>query len=218
MTESISFSNQAELGGVYILAQRAGPSTGTPTFTEQADIDFALHASFGDTKPIVLAPSTYEEAYTMIGKALNRSDIYQHPVIFLTDKQFSESYRSVSPQTVQAEPIQRGKLLQTPPEDFLRYQLTDDGISPYTLPGTIHGEFIAPSYEHSESGATSEDPEMKVAQTNKRAKKMDTFVLNEFTDTFAGYEIINPDAAKFFVSFGANRRVLNSYCHDHPER
>ena len=66
MTESISFSHQAELGGVYILAQRAGPSTGTPTYTEQADISFALHASFGDTKPIVLAPSTFAEGYSLI--------------------------------------------------------------------------------------------------------------------------------------------------------
>lgn len=134
MTESISFSHQAELGGVYILVQRAGPSTGTPTYTEQADIDFALHASFGDTKPIVIVPSTAEEAYTMIGKALNRSDIYQHPVIMLTDKQFAESYRSIPEHKLFPEPIHRGKLLQEPPEDFLRYTSSDDGISPYTIP------------------------------------------------------------------------------------
>lgn len=46
MTESISFSNQAEIGGVYVLAQRDGPSTGTPTFTAQGDIAYALNASF----------------------------------------------------------------------------------------------------------------------------------------------------------------------------
>ena len=46
MTESISFSNQAEIGGLYVLAQRDGPSTGTPTFTGQGDIAYALNASF----------------------------------------------------------------------------------------------------------------------------------------------------------------------------
>ena len=46
MTESIAFSNQAEIGGVYVLAQRDGPSTGTPTFTAQADLNYALNASF----------------------------------------------------------------------------------------------------------------------------------------------------------------------------
>jgi 2-oxoglutarate ferredoxin oxidoreductase subunit alpha len=66
MTESISFSNQAELGGVYVLAQRDGPSTGTPTFTGQGDLNYALNASFGDTFPIVVAPSTYQDGYAMI--------------------------------------------------------------------------------------------------------------------------------------------------------
>src|SRR5574344_245386 len=98
MTESISFSNQAEIGGVYILSQRDGPSTGTPTFTGQADLTFALNASFGDTKPIVFAPSTFEEAYTFAGKALNWSDQYQHPVIILLDKQLSESYLTINPE------------------------------------------------------------------------------------------------------------------------
>ena len=95
MTESISFSNIAELWWVYILSQRDGPSTGTPTYTGQWDLNYALNASFGDTYPIVVAPSTFEEWYALIWKALNRSDIYQYPVIFLIDKQLSESYLSV---------------------------------------------------------------------------------------------------------------------------
>ena len=52
MSESLSYSHQAEIGGVYILSQRAGPSTGTPTFQEQSDLLYALNASFGDTKPV----------------------------------------------------------------------------------------------------------------------------------------------------------------------
>lgn len=73
-----------------MLAQRDGPSTGTPTFTGQSDLNYALNASFGDTFPIVVAPSTYQDGYNLIGKALNRSDQYQHPVIVLSDKQYSE--------------------------------------------------------------------------------------------------------------------------------
>jgi len=107
MSESISFSNQAELGGVYVLSQRAGPSTGTPTFTGQSDLNYALNASFGDTFPIVFAPYTFENGYNLIGKALNWSDIYQHPVIFLVDKSFSEGYMSVDTTHLQAESIQK---------------------------------------------------------------------------------------------------------------
>ncbi|MCX6824254.1 MAG: hypothetical protein NT085_03945 [candidate division SR1 bacterium] len=184
MTESISFSNQAELGGVYILSQRDGPSTGTPTFTGQSDLNYALNASFGDTFPIVLAPSSFEEGYNLIGKALNRSDIYQHPVIFLIDKQLSESYLSIDKTKLISEPILRGKLQINGSEGFKRYELSADGISKVTLPGTENGEFIATSYEHDENGATNEDPIIKKQQQDKRFKKLETFVQQEFTKDF----------------------------------
>ncbi|MDD3262955.1 MAG: hypothetical protein PHR61_03845 [Candidatus Absconditabacteria bacterium] len=217
MTESISFSNQAEIGGVYVLAQRDGPSTGTPTYTGQADLAYALNASFGDTFPIVLAPSTFEEGYNLIGTALNWSDIYQHPVIVLTDKQFSEGYIAIDPKNLKSAEIKRGKLVQGS-EGYKRYELTNDGISQWTTPGTENGEFIATSYEHDEYGATNEDPEIKKAMQNKRDQKLKTFVQQEFTQDFYGYEIINPNAEKFFVTYGRNRYVLEDYIRNNSDK
>lgn len=211
MTESISFSHIAELWWLYILSQRDGPSTGTPTYTGQSDLNYALNASFGDTFPIVFAPSSFEEWYTFIWKALNRSDIYQHPVIFLIDKQLSESYLSVDKSKLVSEPISRGKLQSTWTEWYKRYELAIDGISPVTLPGTENGEFIATSYEHDEYGTTNENPVIKKQQQDKRFKKLETFVQQEFTKDFYGYEIINPEAKEFFVTFGVNRYVLEEY-------
>ena len=233
MTESISFSNIAELWWVYILSQRDGPSTGTPTFTGQSDLNYALNASFGDTFPIVLAPSSFEEWYSLIWKALNWSDIYQHPVIYLIDKQLSEWYLSIDKAKLMSYPILRGKLMtdvtlnamkgmnkstldsslpaQNDGVGFKRYELTNDGISPVTLPGTENGEFITTSYEHDEYGATNEDPIIKKQQQDKRFKKLITFVQQEFTKDFYGYEIINPEAKEFFVTFGINRYVLEDY-------
>jgi len=89
--------------------------------------------------------------------------------------------------------------------------LTNDGISPVTLPGTENGEFIATSYEHDESGSTNEDPIIKKQQQDKRFKKMETFIQQEFTEDFYGYEIINPEAKEFFVTFGVNRYVLEDF-------
>jgi len=217
MTESISFSNQAEIGGVYVLAQRDGPSTGTPTYTGQADLAYALNASFGDTFPIVLAPSTFEEWYNLIWKALNRSDTYQHPVIMLTDKQFSEWYFAIDPKNLKAEPIKRWKLVQGS-EWYKRYELTNDGISPWTTPGMENWEFITTSYEHDEYGATNEDPEIKKAMQDKRDQKLKTFVQQEFTESFYGYEIKNPEAEKFFITYGRNRFVLEDYIRNHPDQ
>ena len=215
MTESISFSNIAELGGVYILSQRDGPSTGTPTYTGQGDLNYALNASFGDTFPIVLAPSTFEESYNLIGKALNRSDVYQHPVIYLIDKQLSEGYLSVDSKDLFAEKINRGKLQDMNAlEGYQRYANTEDGISPYVYPGTENGEFITTSYEHEASGATTEDPIIKKEQQDKRNRKLETFVHQEFTEDFYGYEIANPDAEVFFVTYWVNRYVLADYIKD----
>lgn len=218
MSESISFSNQAELGGVYVLAQRDGPSTGTPTFTGQCDVNYALHASFGDTNPIVLYPSTFEEAYSFAGKALNWSDQYQHPVILLSDKQLSESYVSIDPQKLLAEPIKRGKKADSTAEDqFKRYEFSPDGISPYSVPWTEHTTFIATSYEHDEYGSTNEEPTMKGKMMEKRAQKLKTFVEQEFNSDFYGYEIINPDAETFYITMGINRYALEQHIKDKAE-
>lgn len=218
MTESISFSNQAELGGVYVLAQRDGPSTGTPTFTGQGDVNYALHASFWDTKPIVLYPSTFDEAYSFAGKALNWSDQYQHPVILLSDKQLSESYLSIDPQNLLAEPIKRGKKADSTAEDqFKRYEFSSDGISPYSVPWTEHTTFIATSYEHDEYGSTNEDPTMKGKMMEKRAQKLKTFVEQEFDSDFYGYEIINPDAEIFYITMGINCYALEQHIKGNAE-
>lgn len=63
MVEGISFAVQAEIPLVMVLSQRAGPSTGTPTFHEQGDINLALNPSFGDFEHIVIAPSSLEDGY-----------------------------------------------------------------------------------------------------------------------------------------------------------
>lgn len=217
MSESISFSNQAELWWVYILSQRDGPSTGTPTFTGQSDLTYALNASFGDTFPIVIAPSNFEDGYQLIGKALNWSDQYQHPVIVLLDKQYSESYLSVDMTKLHAEPINRWKLLSEKDiseDNFKRYEFTKDGISPWSIPGFVNGEFITTSYEHDEYGATNENPLIKKDMQDKRDQKLKTFVEKEFNKDFYGYEIINPKAEKFFITYGFNRLAIENYIQD----
>lgn len=210
MTESVWFANQTEIGWVYILSQRDGPSTGTPTFTSQWDLDFALNSSFWETKPIVLIPSSLDEWYSMIGKALNYAKIYQHPIIVMLDKQFSESYISFEDKYLKHTEIDLG-LLESEPKEFTRYKNTKSGISPYSVPGMPEGEFMASSYEHDEFWATNEDPSIKWMMTEKRFRKMDTFVKNEFTKENYWFEIINPEAETLFISFGVNTYVLQDY-------
>lgn len=229
MTESISFSHQAEIGGVYVLGMRDGPSTGTPTFSAQGDLAFAMNASFGETSPIVLAPSTFEEAYQMMMLALNWSDRYQHPTIVLVDKQLCEGYKSIDPHDLRQVPLDRGELLShaqnTLPTDkeseeiqdtYLRYQITESGISPYAIPGEGL-TWMTTSYQHDEAGATSESPEDKRQQMQKRFKKRTTFLAQEKLEHHAAYEIINPYAQKFFITRGINRYNLELLIKDKPD-
>ncbi len=212
MTESIWFSNQAEIWGVYILSQRDWPSTWTPTFTWQADLNYALNASFWDTKPIVFAPSTFEEAYTFTWKALNWSDQYQHPIIMLVDKQLSESYLSINQKTLKAEKIKKWELIKWGKEDtFKRYEITDSWISPYSIPWVENTTFIATSYEHDEYWFTNEEPNTKKAMMEKRARKLETFIKEEFNEEYYWYEIINPEAKTFYITMWINRYPLEQH-------
>ena len=205
MVESLAFANQAEIWWVYVLSQRDWPSTGTPTFVAQWDLDIALNAWFGETKPIVLAPSSYEEAYEMIARALNRSEIYQHPVIFLVDKTLSECLMSIDVNKLKEPEIKHGEIAkESDSDEYLRYKDTESWISPKAVPWTKNTLFIATSYEHTESWATNEDPKIKVQQMEKHARKIETFKNKELKEWIA-YEIINPNAKKFFITWWINR-------------
>ncbi|QFR38788.1 hypothetical protein A9Q91_00955 [Candidatus Gracilibacteria bacterium 28_42_T64] len=210
MTEAVSFAVQAEFPITIVFSQRAGPSTGTPTFFEQGDLNFALNPTFGDFDHIVLYPSTLEEAYYFGGLALNLADKYQTQVIILMDKQSSELNGTLGKLNVPE--IERGVILNNPPQDYKRYELTDTGVSPRVHVGTKNGDFIASSYEHDEYGATSEDPKVKVAMTQKRFKKLENFYKKE---NISGYEIINSEAKKMiittsFTSYTANEFIKNN--------
>jgi 2-oxoglutarate ferredoxin oxidoreductase subunit alpha len=196
MTEALSFAAQAEFPIVAVLSQRAGPSTGTPTYHEQSEISYALVPTFGGGDHVVLIPSTMEEGFTMAGQALNIAQKYQTTVIILTDKQYSEGKVTIT--KLEPAPIDRGKLIENPPADYKRYAFTEDGISPYVRVGTENGDFIASSYEHDEYGATTEEPELKVAMTEKRARKLQNFYKNE---GIRGFRVVNPAAKKMIVTF-----------------
>ena len=213
MVEAICFSQQAELWIVMILAQRAGPSTGTPTFHEQWDITLALHPSFWDFDHIVIVPSTLEDGYYLSGYALNLAQKYQTVVIVLTDKQYAEGKATIDWE-FKTPWVERGKLVENPTEDFKRYELTDDGVSPYTKPGTKNGDFIATSYEHDEYGATTEDTKMKMAMTEKRWKKLKNFYEKE---GITGYDIINPTAKKMIITMSYISYTAKEFVKNNPD-
>ncbi len=212
MTEALSFAVQAEFPITVVLSMRAWPSTGTPTFFEQWDLNFALNPTFWDFEHVVLYPSTLEECYEFAWLALNFADIYQIPVILLMDKQFSEL--SGTHWILKKTEVKRGKFLDAPTNDYKRYEITLDGISPRVEVGTPNWDFIATSYEHDEYGATSEDPEVKKAMTQKRWRKLKHFYQDQ---NIFWFEIINKDARKILVTTSSTSYNAKIFVKNNPE-
>lgn len=207
MVEGLSWAGEIEAPLVIDLGMRPGPSTGMPTWTEQGELQFAIHAGHGEFPRIVLAPADAADAYRLTVEAFNLADRYQVPVFLLTDKYINESQWCVPKSLMSGDVvIDRGKLLKDgdiPAGDsFKRYDLTSpDGVSPRSVPGMKNGYYIANSYEHDEVGHVTEKPESRVAMAAKRMKKFEAMK----KDMPAPEVIGDADAEITFVTWGSTR-------------
>ena len=209
MVETVSLSGVTEIPLVVFIAQRPGPATGMPTWTEQGDLLFAVHAGHGEFPKIVLAPGTMEEMIELTGVAYNLADLYQLPVIVMSDMYLSEGHKSVRKSMVDKfitdYKVNRGKFADGKTK-YLRYKLTDDGISPMLTPGTPGNFYQANSYEHVEDGHTTEDAQPRFDQVGKRAKKWQTYLKNDFKAPKVFGDVNT--AETIFVTWGSNIGAL----------
>ena len=172
MTEGYSLAGMSEAPVLIVLSQRPGPATGVPTYTEQADLSFALNTGHGDFLRIVASPGTIEEAFFLTAEMLDLVWKFQTPGILLTEKHLSESSMTIDIDASKArwaEPKlhQNGK--------YKRYLETDDGVSPLLFP--ISEEIIKwNSYEHDELGITTENPTKVSKMHSKRNRKVNAFI------------------------------------------
>ncbi|MGI2336594.1 MAG: 2-oxoacid:acceptor oxidoreductase subunit alpha [Dehalogenimonas sp.] len=176
MTEGLSLAGMTETPVVVVLGQRAGPATGLPTRTEQAELNYAINAGHGEFPRAVLAPANAEEAFWLTVKAFNLAEKYQTPVILLTDHQMADSYYTVAPFDLEAVKIEKGAWLSQADADrqgadYKRYAYTESGISPRALPGIHRALVSADSDEHSEAGHIIEDAETRQLMVDKRLMK-----------------------------------------------
>ncbi len=171
MEEGFSLAGMAEAPVLAILSSRPGPSTGVPTYTEQGDLKFALGQGHGDFPRIVASPGNVEEAFSLTAEMLNLCWKYQVPGILLTEKHLSESSMSVDlkPEDIEIE----GPKTADNGEDYLRYRITDDGVSPLKFPPS-EDMIKWNSYEHSEDGITTEDAETVSKMHEARFRKGET--------------------------------------------
>jgi 2-oxoglutarate ferredoxin oxidoreductase subunit alpha len=126
---------------------------------------------------VVLAPGDVQECFFLTAKALNLAERYQMPVLVLSDKHLSETTFSTERFDISKVKIERGKIATRLPQlpamaRWKRYEFTEDCVSPRALPGTENGMHVASSYEHGETGFSSESFQMRAKQADKRAGKL----------------------------------------------
>jgi len=230
MTEGLSFSGMAELPVVVVVSQRPGPSTGVPTYTAQADLNFVLSAGQGEFVRFVTAPGDADEAYFWSQVALNMAWKWQIPCIVLVDKTLSEGsfsfdLEAIEPLGVEGplmwdgqkdagnnmpdngnEENKSGDDVKLGKEVYKRYLNTPDGVSPLGFV-PFKGEVIkVNSYAHDECGITTEDvQEIKNGQDKLLRKEGYLAQDLELYDQVRVYG--NADARMAVLCWGSNKGV-----------
>ena len=183
MSEFIGLAYFAEIPLVLINVQRGGPSTGMPTRTQQSDLLFCAYASHGDTKQVLLFPSTPRECFSMTVQAFDLADSLQTPVIVMSDLDLGMNDHLSEPlEWDDKQKYNLGKVLNTEDLDQMeerygRYlDVDDDGICYRTIPGThpSKGSFFTRGTSRDEYAKYTEDGAAYKRNIDRLIKKWKT--------------------------------------------
>lgn len=189
MSEFLGLAYFAELPVVLIDVQRVGPSTGMPTRTQQGDVLASAYASHGDTKHILLFPSTPKECFDLTADAFDLTEQFQTPVIVLSDLDLGmNDHVSDAFNWDDNRVYQRGKMLNAEQLDALtaegkrfgRYaDVDDDGVGYRTIPGTHadKGAFFTRGTSRDEYAVYTEDGDVYAENMDRLTKKFNTIKL-----------------------------------------
>ncbi|PIR55610.1 hypothetical protein COU74_00060 [Candidatus Peregrinibacteria bacterium CG10_big_fil_rev_8_21_14_0_10_36_19] len=208
MTESLSLAGIIENPLVIVVAQRPGPGTGLPTWTLQGDLNIAMYSGHGEFPRVVIGVSEPTDCFELIQHAFNLAEVYQTPVILLTEKVICESKYTVERFKQNSIKIERGlvegdDLLNLKGED--RYSVSSNGVSQRWMPGSSEAYYFANGDEHWERGELTEDAEKAKAMQEKRMKKVG-LIKDALPEPIVYGE---KDADISFIGWGSSKNVMN---------
>ncbi len=211
MTEAVGAAGMMEIPVVFIDVQRAGPSTGVPTKTEQGDLWQALGASQGDFERFIVAPKDALDSFNTMPELFNLVDKAQCPAIVLTDLLIGEGRFSVDPDDIDMHPaIDRGQLITepAPANGYMRYENTETGVSPRALPGLPGYVHLVATDEHDENSMLLSDeftnPLKRRMMVEKRARKF-----HDIVKEIAPPQVEGPaDADVTLIGWGSTEGVI----------
>ena len=182
MQEFIGLAYFAEIPAVLFDVQRAGPSTGMPTRTQQCDIISCAYASHGDTKHVLLFPEDPAESFDFGAQAFDLADRLQTPIFVMLDLDIGMNHHLSRPlawddsrkydrgKVMTAEELEAGK-------EFGRYLDVDgDGITYRTYPGThpTKGSFFTRGTSRDRYAKYTEEGAPYVDNMQRLVRKFDT--------------------------------------------
>ena len=199
-TEMLGLASIAELPLVCLNVQRGGPSTGIPTKSEQSDLYQAVFSAHGDVVRPVLAPTNVADTFHVMVEAFNIAEEYQTPVIVLSDGEIGQRKEVVDPiDTSKIKVVDRRRPTQRELENYTRFTVTENGISPMSEPGMPGGNYLASGIEHNEHGAPTASGAVHARMNEKRIKK-----LNPLKNRRDLVEIVgDPEAPIALVAWGS---------------
>ena len=208
MVEALGMAGMCEIPLVVVESQRAGPSTGLPTKTEQGDLNLMLGAGQSEFPRAILAPSNPTEAFHATVDAFRLAEEWQTPILVASDLHLSENFATMDASDVPLDvPIPSLFTVEPNGHEYKRYQYTDSGVSPRSLPGQPGLQWIAGSDEHDEKGHLISDVKSGIPVWVSERTKM----MNKRMHKLDGLRTATPgpvregpaDAAVTFVAWGS---------------
>lgn len=210
MTEMMGMASMAEIPVVIVDVQRGGPSTGLPTRTEQSDLNHALYSGHGDVPRIVIALGNVEDCFYQTIRAFNLAERYQLPVVLLSDQSLGQLTEGLEVPNIHSLKVYGRELAEIGETDrFKRYAVTHDGISPVSLPGQAHGEYVAESVEHDDEGRPDFRPSVHSEMTAKRHKKLATAAIELANDPLNVLQIATSQAKLGVMGWGSTQGSIH---------
>ena len=173
-TEALGLAVMTELPLVVVNVQRAGPSTGMPTKTEQADLNMALYGRHGEAPLVVLAPATPADCFHLAFEAVRLATRYMTPVIVLSDSFLANSAEAFPIPDVARLPDLRVTSPGAGERDFAPYRRDPQTLSrPWATPGTAGLEHRIGGLEKQEvTGVVTYDSDNHRRMVELRARKI----------------------------------------------
>jgi len=208
MEEAVGLSGMIETPVVIYVGQRPGPAVGLPTRTSQEDLNLTLYSGPGEFARIIFAPGNFEDAFKLSQIAFNLADKYQIPVFILSDQYFAECYYNIPSLDLSDLKIEN-HIVKTD-ENYKRYQLTPDGVSPRGIPGFGAGVVVVDSDEHDEEGHITEDLDLRAKMVEKRfTKKMEKIREEVIPPELVGNEDYEILVLGWGSTYGTIKEVVN---------